>query len=60
VPVDDPLDASGFETGLVEGVSAALVAGAEDVWLTLGLEAGEVAARLVGACGAPDGARVAA
>jgi hypothetical protein len=34
VPVDDPLEASGFVTALGETVPAELVAGIEAVWLT--------------------------
>jgi hypothetical protein len=60
VRLEDPLEARGFEAELAEAVAAELVAGAEDVWLTLGLGADGVAALLVPACGAREAARGAA
>lgn len=59
--VEDPLEAKGLEAELAGAVVAELVAGAEDVWLTLlGLAADGVAALLVPAWGDGEAWRAAA
>ena len=57
--VEEPVEVSGLETGMVVA-AAELVAGAEEVWLTLGLDAGATLVLLAAGRGAGAGARVAA
>jgi hypothetical protein len=60
VPVDDVVEASGFEAELVVVVLAGLVTALEGAWVTFELAAVEPAAPPLPACAGREGARPAA